>query len=159
MVMVWLEGGQGEVSAACAPPPPPGTHHVVKRPDQAGIRGAARGPAHLHPTRDNTFNPATTRSYVEVVRGVALTSGRPTTASGPPHGTRYILLPRAPIHTPQHPSARGAPALSRSSSHRTQCAAQHPPWRGAARCYPTTDNTRHSPHPRAPWVAKGTQHA
>ena len=22
MVMVWLEGGQGEVSGACAPPPP-----------------------------------------------------------------------------------------------------------------------------------------
>ena len=83
-----------------------GTHHVVKRPDQAGIRGPARGPTHLHPTRDNTVNPASTRSYVEVVRGVALRSGRPTTASGPPHVTRYILLPRAPTHTPQPPSAQ-----------------------------------------------------
>ena len=80
-----------------------GTHHVVKSPDQAGMRGPARGPTHLHPTRDNTVNPATTRSYVEVVRGVALRSGWPTTASGPPHVTRYILLPRAPTHTPQHP--------------------------------------------------------
>ena len=43
--------------------------------------------------------------------------------------------------------------------HRTQRAAQHPPWRGAARCDPTTDNTCHNPHPRAPRVAKGTQHA
>ena len=25
MVMVWLEGGQGEVRGACAPPPPPNT--------------------------------------------------------------------------------------------------------------------------------------
>ena len=25
MVMVWLEGGQGEVKGACAPPPPPNT--------------------------------------------------------------------------------------------------------------------------------------
>ena len=113
----------------------------------------------IHPTRDNTINPATTRSYVEVVRGVALRSGRPTTASGPPLITRYILLPRAPTHTPQHPSARGAPTLPRSSTHRTRCAAQHPTWRAAARCYPTTDNTRHNPHPRTPWVAKGTQHA
>ena len=78
-----------------------GTHHVVKRPDQAGRRGPARGPTHLHPTRDNTVNPTTTRSYVEVVRGLALKSGRPSTASGPPHVTHYILLPRAPTHTPQ----------------------------------------------------------
>ena len=76
-----------------------------------------------------------------------------------PPVTRYIQLPRAPTHPPQHPSARRAPALPPSSTHRTQCAAQHPPWRGAARCYPTTDNTRHNPHPRTPWVAKGTQHA
>ena len=34
-----------------------GTHHVVKRPDQAGRRGPARGPTHLHPTRDTTVNP------------------------------------------------------------------------------------------------------
>ena len=89
-----------------------GTHHIVKRPDEAGVSGPARGPTHLHPTQDNTVNPASTRSYVEVVRGVALRSGRPTTTSGPPHVTRYILLPRAPTHTPQHPSARGAPALA-----------------------------------------------
>ena len=29
MVMVWLEGGQGEVSGACAPPPP---HNTPNRP-------------------------------------------------------------------------------------------------------------------------------
>ena len=83
-----------------------GTHHVVKRPDQAGIRGPARGPTHLHPARDNTVNPATTQSYVEVVRGLALRSGRPTTASGPPHVTRYILPPRAHTHTPHNPHPR-----------------------------------------------------
>ena len=83
-----------------------GTHHVVKRPDQAGRRGPARGPTHLHPTRDTTVNPTTTRSYVEVVRGVAQRSGRPATVRGPPHVTRYILLPRAPTHTPQPPSAQ-----------------------------------------------------
>ena len=83
-----------------------GTHHGVKRPDQARIRGPARGPTHLHPTQDNTVNPTTTRSYVEVVRGVALRSGQPTTASGPPHVSRYILLPRAPTHTGQPPSAQ-----------------------------------------------------
>ena len=59
-----------------------GTHHVVKRPDQAGRRGPARGPTHLHPTRDTTVNPTTTRSYVEVVRGVAQRSGRPATVRG-----------------------------------------------------------------------------
>ena len=83
-----------------------GTHHVVKRPDQAGRRGPARGPTHLHPTRDTTVNPTTTRSYVEVVRGVAQRSGRPATVRGPPHVTRYILLPRAPTHPPQPPSAQ-----------------------------------------------------
>ena len=81
-------------------------HHIVKRPDQAGIRGPARGPTHSHPTRFTTINPTTTRSYVEVVRGVAQRSGRPTTASSPPHISRYILLPRAPTHTPQLPSAQ-----------------------------------------------------
>ena len=82
-----------------------------------------------------------------MVRGVTPRSGRPTTATGPPHNTRYIPLPRA------------APALSRSSTHSTQCAAQHPPRGGAARSYPTTVNTRHNPHPCAPCVAKGTPHA
>ena len=64
-----------------------------------------------------------------------------------PHNTRYILLPR------------GAPVLSRSSTHSTHSAAQHPPRGGAGRSYPTTDNTRHNPHPCAPSVAKGTPHA
>ena len=104
------------VSPSVPPPPPPrpsrsnstrkGTHHVVKRPDQAGRRGPARGPTHLRPTRDTTVNPTTTRSYVEVVRGVAQRSGRPATVRGPPHVTRYILLPRAPTHPPQPPSAQ-----------------------------------------------------
>ena len=148
------EASRGETSSlARSDSTRKGTHHIVKRPDQAGIRGPARGPSHPHPTRGDPVNPATTRSYVEVVRGVVPRSGRPTTASGPPHSTRYILLPRAPTHTPQRPSARGAPALPRSSTHHTQCAAQHPPWRGAARCYPTKDNTRNNPHSRAPWDA------
>ena len=123
-----------------------GTHHIVKRPNQAGRRVPARGPSHLHPTWGNNLNPATTCRYVEMVRGVAPTSGLPTMATGPPHNTRYILLPRA------------APVLSRSSTHSTHHAAQHPPRGAAARSYPTTDNTRHNPHPCAPCVAKGTQH-
>ena len=45
-----------------------GTHHVVKHPDQAGIRVPARGPSHLHPTRGNNLNLAATRSYVGVVQ-------------------------------------------------------------------------------------------
>ena len=124
-----------------------GTHHIVKRPDQAGIRVPPRGPSHLHPTRGNNLNPAKTRSYVEVVRGAAPRSGQPTTATGPTHNTRYILLPRA------------APVLSHSSTHSTHCATQLPPRGRAARSYPTTDNTHHNPHPCAPWVAKGTQPA
>ena len=44
--------------------------------------------------------------YVRVVRGVARRSWRPTTASGPRHVTRYVLLPRAPTPTPQPPSAQ-----------------------------------------------------
>ena len=124
-----------------------GTHHIVKRPDQAGISGPPRGPSHLHPTRGNNLNPATTCSYVAVVRRAAPRSGRPTTSTGPPHVTRYIPLLRA------------APVLSHSSTHRTHGAAQHPPGGGAARSYPTTDNTHHNPHPCAPCVAKGTQHA
>ena len=124
-----------------------GMHHIVKRPDQARTRVPPRGPSHLHPTQGNDFNLATTRSYVEVVRGVAPRSGQPSTATGPPHNTCYIPLPRA------------APVLSCSSTHITHCAAQHPLRGGAARSYPTTDNTRHNPHPCAPCVAKGTQHA
>ena len=61
--------------------------------------------------------------------------------------------PHAPHNT--HPLA----GHQRSSTHRTRCAAQHPPWRGAARCHPTTDNTRNNPHPHTPWVANRTQHA
>ena len=86
------------------------THHIVKCPHPAGIRGSTRGPSHLHPTRENIVNPATTRSYVEVVRGVARRSGWPTTASGSPHSTRYTLLPVHP-HTPHntHPLAGHQP--------------------------------------------------
>ena len=123
-----------------SPPPPTGPASGPSRDRPP------RGPSHLHPTWGNNLNPATTRSYAEVVRGVAPGSGRPTTASGPPRITRYILLPRAPTHPPQHPSARGALALPCSSTHRTQCAAQHPPWRGAAatqqRTTPATTHTR-----------------
>ena len=80
---------------------------------------------------------------------------------------QHVAHPTAPAtsYSPAHPHTSrnthplGALVLPRPSTHRTQCAAQRPPWRGAARCYPTTDNTRHNPRPRAPWVAKGTQHA
>ena len=122
-----------------------GTNHIVKRPDQAGIRVPARGPSHLHPTRGTNLNPATTRSYVEVVWGVTPTSGQPTMATGPPRNTRYIPLPRA------------APVLSHSSTHSTHRAAQHPPRGGAACSHPTTDNTHHNPYPWAPCAAKGTR--
>ena len=73
-----------------------GTYHIVKRPDQGGIRVPARGPSHLHPTWGNNLNPATTRSYVEVVRGVVPTSALPTMATGPPHNTRNNPYPCAP---------------------------------------------------------------
>ena len=56
------------------------------------------------------------------VRAVAPRSGRPTTAPGPPHNTRYILLP-----------------------HSTHCAAQHPPRGGTTCSYPTTaKGTQHA---------------
>ena len=106
-----------------------------------------RGPSHLHPTRGNNLNLATTRSYVEVVRGSTPRSGWPTTAAGPPHNTRYILLPRA------------AAALSRSSTQNTHCAAQHPPRGGAARSYPITDNTHHNPHPEGKGPREGQRMA
>ena len=96
-----------------------GMHHIVKRPDQAGIRVPARGPSHLHPTRGNDLNPATTCSYVEVVRGVAPRSGWPTMAIGPPHNTRCNVCPRAPTRTSQHPPTRGPNG--------THHATQHPP--------------------------------
>ena len=66
-----------------------GTHDIVKRPDQAGLRVPTRGPSHLHPTRGTNLNPATTRSYAEVVRGVTPRSELPTMATGPPHNTRH----------------------------------------------------------------------
>ena len=54
-----LRSEQGrDIYPRVATQPEKGTHHGVKRPDQAGIRGPARGPTHLHPTRDNTVNPA-----------------------------------------------------------------------------------------------------
>ena len=112
-----------------------GTHHIVKRPDQAGIRVPPSGPSHLHPTRGNNLNPATTRSYVEVVRGVAPRSGRPTTATGPPHNTRYILLPHV------------APILSRSSTHSTQHPVRRPtPTTGWSRPL-LPNNGQHPPQP------------
>ena len=117
--------------------------------------GCQQGAHHTHPTRGNNLNRAATRSYVEVVQGVAPTSGLPTMATSPPHNTRHSAHPCAPTH----PSARGAPALPRSSTYSTHRATQHPPQGGTAHSYPTTGNTRHNPHPCAPCVGKGTQHA
>ena len=80
-----------------------GTHHIVKRPDQA-----SKGHHTPHPTRGTNLNPATTRSHVEVVRGVAPRSGRPTMATGPSHNTRYNVYPCTPTYTSQHPPPVGA---------------------------------------------------
>ena len=137
-----------------------GTHHVVKRPDQAGRRGPARGPTHLHPTRDTTVNPTTTRSYVEVVRGVAQRSGRPATVRGPPHVTRYILLPRAPTHPPQPPSAQqrhegeGRGFVLRSPKGGLSAGT----WRRKVVMCPRRGNDPASGHPRAhqPPLGRGT---
>ena len=150
------------------PPPLPsrsnstrkGTHHVVKRPDQAGRRGPARGPTHLHPTRDTTVNPTTTRSYVEVVRGVAQRSGRPAMVRGPPHVTRYILLPRAPTHPPQPPSAQqrhegeGRGFVLRSPKDGLSAGT----WRRKVVMCPRRGNDPASGHPRAhqPPLGRGT---
>ena len=155
--------------ASCQNPPPrpsrsnstrKGTHHVVKRPDQAGRRGPARGPTHLHPTRDTTVNPTTTRSYVEVVRGVAQRSGRPATVRGPPHVTRYILLPRAPTHPPQPPSAQqrhegeGRGFVLRSPKDGLSAGT----WRRKVVMCPRRGNDPASGHPRAhqPPLGRGT---
>ena len=137
-----------------------GTHHVVKRPDQAGRRGPARGPTHLHPTRDTSVNPTTTRSYVEVVRGVAQRSGRPATVRGPPHVTRYILLPRAPTHPPQPPSAQqrhegeGRGFVLRSPKDGLSAGT----WRRKVVMCPRRGNDPASGHPRAhqPPLGRGT---
>ena len=137
-----------------------GTHHVVKRPDQAGRRGPARGPTHLHPTRDTTVNPTTTRSYVEVVRGVAQRSGWPATVSGPPHVSRYILLPRAPTHPPQPPSAQqrhegeGRGFVLRSPKDGLSTVT----WRRKVVMCPRRGNDPASGHPRAhqPPLGRGT---
>ena len=137
-----------------------GTHHVVKRPDQAGRRGPARGPTHLHPTRDTTVNPTTTRSYVEVVRGVAQRSGRPATVRGPPHVSRYILLPRAPTHPPQPPSAQqrhegeGRGFVLRSPKDGLSAGT----WRRKVVMCPRRGNDPASGHPRAhqPPLGRGT---
>ena len=137
-----------------------GTHHVVKRPDQAGRRGPARGPMHLHPSRDTTVNPTTTRSYVEVVRGVAQRSGRPATVRGPPHVTRYILLPRAPTHPPQPPSAQqrhegeGRGFVLRSPKDGLSAGT----WRRKVVMCPRRGNDPASGHPRAhqPPLGRGT---
>ena len=137
-----------------------GTHHVIKRPDQAGRRGPARGPMHLHPTRDTTVNPTTTRSYVEVVRGVAQRSGRPATVRGPPHVTRYILLPRAPTHPPQPPSAQqrhegeGRGFVLRSPKDGLSAGT----WRRKVVMCPRRGNDPASGHPRAhqPPLGRGT---
>ena len=137
-----------------------GTHHVVKRPDQAGRRGPARGPTHLHPTWDTTVNPTTTRSYVEVVRGVAQRSGRPATVRGPPHVTRYILLPRAPTHPPQPPSAQqrhegeGRGFVLRSPKDGLSAGT----WRRKVVMCPRRGNDPASGHPRAhqPPLGRGT---
>ena len=95
------EKGAGErYLPSCSDSSTKETHHIVKRPDQAGIRVPARGPSHLHPTWGTDLNPATTRSYVE---GVAPRIGLPTMATGPPHNTRYNVHLRAPTRTLEHP--------------------------------------------------------
>ena len=127
-----------------------GTHHVVKRPDQALIRGPARDPTHLHPTRDNTVNPASSCSYVEVVRVVALRSGRPATGSGPPHVTRYILLPRDHTRIPQHPREGGAFVL-RSPQERVSVGI----WRRKVVMCPRRGNDPAGGHPRAQLLPLG----
>ena len=150
-----------------------GTHHVVKRPNQAGIRVPARGPSHLHPTRGTNLNPATTRSYVEVLRGAVPRSGLPTVATGPPHNIRYNVYPRAPTYTSQHPPPQGAPAYPRPSTYGTHHATQHPPQHEAPRpprrggTAPPPNNPHHPPQPIppaipvvpcAPCVGKVAQH-
>ena len=44
MVMVWLEGGQGEVRGACAPPPPPTPQIAPPGPPPPPPRNAPLGP-------------------------------------------------------------------------------------------------------------------
>ena len=39
MVMIWLEGGQGEVRGACAPPPPPNRPTWNPPPPPQGASG------------------------------------------------------------------------------------------------------------------------
>ena len=82
---------------------------------------------------------------MEVVRGVALRSGRPTTASGPPHVTRCILLPRAPMHTPQPPSA-------------PSCQNPHPHSKGMKERVGGLCCARWSPHPHTTNIYKAFSH-
>ena len=104
--------------------------------------------------------PTTTRSYVEVVRGVAQRSGRPATVRGPPHVTRYILLPRAPTHPPQPPSAQqrhegeGRGFVLRSPKDGLSAGT----WRRKVVMCPRRGNDPASGHPRAhqPPLGRGT---
>ena len=97
---------------------------------------------------------------VEVVRGVAQRSGRPATVRGPPHVTRYILLPRAPTHPPQPPSAQqrhegeGRGFVLRSPKDGLSAGT----WRRKVVMCPRRGNDPASGHPRAhqPPLGRGT---
>ena len=136
-----------------------GTHHIVKRPDQ-GIRVPARGPSHLHPTWGNNLNPATTRSYVEVVRGVAPTSGLPTMATGPPHNARHNPYPCVPCvgkgtqHAQQRRTGEGRGFVLRSPKEGLSAGI----WRRKVVMCPRRGNNSASGHPRAhqPPLGRGT---
>ena len=125
-------------------------------PTAAALGGGNLSP----PPPPTTVNPTTTRSYVEVVRGVAQRSGRPATVRGPPHVTRYILLPRAPTHPPQPPSAQqrhegeGRGFVLRSPKDGLSAGT----WRRKVVMCPRRGNDPASGHPRAhqPPLGRGT---
>ena len=96
----------------------------------------------------------------QVVRGVAQRSGRPATVRGPPHVTRYILLPRAPTHPPHPPSAQqrhegeGRGFVLRSPKDGLSAGT----WRRKVVMCPRRGNDPASGHPRAhqPPLGRGT---
>ena len=95
-----------------------------------------------------------------MVRGVAQRSGRPATVRGTPHVTRYILLPRAPTHPPQPPSAQqrhegeGRGFVLRSPKDGLSAGT----WRRKVVMCPRRGNDPASGHPRAhqPPLGRGT---
>ena len=143
-----------------------GMHHIVKRPDQAGLRVPAR--AH-HTSTQHGAPTATQQQLAPMWRwsGESLQEvgcqpwqlAHPTT-SATTHTPTHPRTPRTSQHPPPGYTSTSPPFNIRHPPHHpTPTTTRGPTITAPRRNRPRTPNNRHNPYPCAPCGGKGTQHA